>query len=183
MKLTIGLCIAISIAPLTALAAEDFGARGTFVPKGGLSLSYQRFELSGAPTVHVTSLAVAPEIGWFVIDDLVLFANLQLSAHFVSLNDQLFLSGGGGVGIGYHFDFGGSVGLLPQIDVSVSHGRGGGSSSTGVVGRVRLPLIVTRESFFFGVGPEAHWYQPVDEPVGGGGSVVVGLFTEIGAWL
>jgi hypothetical protein len=183
MKLVIGLCIAFLGAPLEAFGADRFGSAGTFLPKGALSLTHHR---SGGPGVNAssTSISLAPELGYFVIDNLVLFASMEVGALFVSVpgDEFLFFGGGGGLGIGYHFGIGDDVGLLPQIGATIHHSGGKNTpGTTSVLSRVRLPIIITHDSFYFGIGPEVSWYEPIEDELNR--SFVFGLFTELGAWL
>src|SRR5262245_2516348 len=93
--------------------AEGFGAEGTYVPSGGISLSQSHF--TGRSFLFIN---VAPELSYFVVDNWALGGGVSFGLDAVP--GGMTTSWGARFTTGYYFPISDSIGVFPRAGISYS---------------------------------------------------------------
>jgi hypothetical protein len=210
-KLTVGL-VALAIAgsaafatPAAAADEKEFGNAGVLAigARTGMELSYTSTSPpsgSNASSTSVTTLSLAPQAAYFVIDGLSVGGTF-LFAYSKPKDGDSVTTLGLGPAVGYNiWAVPGLLSIWPQVEIlytsaSVSIANGGTAGGTTSATNTRftlgafVPLLIHPvKHFHFGIGP--FFATDLSSSVSGGGfsgdtskNTTLGLKGEIGGWL
>ena len=207
-KLTVGL-VALAIAssaafatPAAAADEKEFGNPGVIAigARTGLELSYTSISRPSGSSTSVTSLSLAPQISYFVIEGLSVGGTFLFGYSKPKDGDSVTTLGLGPA-IGYNiWAVPGLLSIWPQAEIlytsaSIAVANGGTTGGTTTATNTRftlgafVPLLIHPvKHFHFGIGP--FFATDLSSSVSGGGfsgdsskNTTLGLKGEIGGWL
>lgn len=193
----VSLLVASALLSFTAFAAPgaapgEFGQKGQFVPAGQVSLSSVTTKAPSGGSSTDFNFTFAPRLGYFVIDNVLVGANVYGAIRSPDSGSAI-TSFGIGVHGGYNFNLMAKLSILPEL--SFDYGTSsmtisGEKYSSGKFGMAIFVPVLWHPvpHFFVGMGPLFSTDLTSSDSAGGTSAdgsktTIFGLASTIGGWL